>query len=488
MNLFTIFVIRIVMEKKNFSFFKKKKYIFLLLFYLVILVSTFLSNYNDLIIFKSLAYIRYIFFIFAVSYLVLIDEKILQKFLKFLFYTLLIVIIDGYFQYFFGKNILGFEKIRHDRISGFFDDKLVLGSYLLKFTILHVYLFLKNIKNLDILDKCLNYVLIFLSIILIFITGDRAPGYLVIIFIFIIFISMNFKYKFIYLLLIIFSSSIFLVSNNILYDRFVKQTLNQINFTNLSQPLNSFKYYSPIFNTAYSAFKGKIFIGHGPKSFRYFCSDEKYEYFFSDSAEIPSIGNIEFDIYNPNDAAKITKLFIKEGDDIKNGQKILSYIIKRKSIFGEKKIESIMKSSKSGKIIKILVSEGDPGITKGRYIVEIKFDKNPNNFVIRNSCTTHPHNFYLQLLSETGLIGTFFIIFSFLFFLYKIITHIISNLLNKKNTLSNSEIILIAYIIILLFPFTTTGNFFNNWLNMISILPISLYLFESDLKNEIKRK
>ena len=157
MNLITVFVIKIIAVNKDFNFFKKKKYIFLILFYFIILISAFLSNYNNIVIFKSLAYLRYILFIFAVTYLIAIDKKVLKIFFEFLFFTLLIVIIDGYFQSFFGKNLLGFEKIRHDRISGFFDEKLVLGSYLLKFLIIHTYLFSKNITNLNTLKKKLKY-------------------------------------------------------------------------------------------------------------------------------------------------------------------------------------------------------------------------------------------------------------------------------------------------------------------------------------------
>ena len=35
-----------------------------------------------------------------------------------------------------------------------------------------------------------------------------------------------------------------------------------------------------------------------------------------------------------------------------------------------------------------------------------KFCAEPENYVNEIACTTHPHNFYLQLLSEVGVIGT----------------------------------------------------------------------------------
>ena len=39
-------------------------------------------------------------------------------------------------------------------------------------------------------------------------------------------------------------------------------------------------------------------------------------------------------------------------------------------------------------------------------------------FHYKNGCTTHPHNFYLQLLSETGIFGFLFIILLFIYLVY----------------------------------------------------------------------
>ena len=43
--------------------------------------------------------------------------------------------------------------------------------------------------------------------------------------------------------------------------------------------------------------------------------------------------------------------------------------------------------------------------------------KNPEYYV-DNGCSTHPHNFYVQLLAETGLVGCFFLFF-FYFYIIK---------------------------------------------------------------------
>ena len=44
-----------------------------------------------------------------------------------------------------------------------------------------------------------------------------------------------------------------------------------------------------------------------------------------------------------------------------------------------------------------------------------RFECNNSKYYEPNGCSTHPHNTYLQLLAETGIIGAAPIIFSFLF-------------------------------------------------------------------------
>tara|TARA_B100001559_G_C16363746_1_gene558651 strand:- start:160 stop:951 length:792 start_codon:yes stop_codon:yes gene_type:complete len=101
--------------------------------------------------------------------------------------------------------------------------------------------------------------------------------------------------------------------------------------------------------------------------------------------------------------------------------------------------------------------------------------KNPFNFW-HLSCSTHPHNLYIQLLSETGIIGFIFII-SFL-------TYIIFNLFKNLPTNLNERYYVQSIFICLLvnfFPFSPSGNFFNNYVSMIYILPISFMLLKSKI-------
>ncbi len=59
------------------------------------------------------------------------------------------MIVDGYFQYFFGKNLFGYELFNAYRVSSFFGSELILGSYLARFfpLLFGVFIFLDQIKK-----------------------------------------------------------------------------------------------------------------------------------------------------------------------------------------------------------------------------------------------------------------------------------------------------------------------------------------------------
>jgi O-antigen ligase len=99
----------------------------------------------------------------------------------------------------------------------------------------------------------------------------------------------------------------------------------------------------------------------------------------------------------------------------------------------------------------------------------------------RYHCTTHPHNTYMQLLSETGLIGFSFFISFIIFVLIKIFKFLKITYSNKKKT---NVPLTISFVIICInfFPFITTGSFFNNWLSTLYYIPVAIFLHELNLK------
>jgi O-antigen ligase len=95
-------------------------------------------------------------------------------------------------------------------------------------------------------------------------------------------------------------------------------------------------------------------------------------------------------------------------------------------------------------------------------------------------CSTHPHNIYLQLLAETGLVGGFFLLIAFFYIYYKLI---IGFIINKKVKNFEKKLLFYVPIAIYLFPFIPTGSFFNSWVNIIVYLPVGFLLKEIYSKN-----
>jgi O-antigen ligase len=89
-------------------------------------------------------------------------------------------------------------------------------------------------------------------------------------------------------------------------------------------------------------------------------------------------------------------------------------------------------------------------------------------------CSTHPHNLYLQILTEIGIFGFIFA----LFFLVRIIINLINYFFKKNNNnYSISFFFLNVSILVNIFPLIPSGNFFNNWLSLIFYFQIGIYLY-----------
>ena len=105
-----------------------------------------------------------------------------------------------------------------------------------------------------------------------------------------------------------------------------------------------------------------------------------------------------------------------------------------------------------------------------------KYCSNEKFKVSFNSCSTHPHNIYIQLLSEAGILGSLFILIVILYVSYQIIVKFKEKIYGNTNKFSDYQICLLICFLLTLFPFLPSLNFFNNWINTIYYLPVGFYL------------
>jgi O-antigen ligase len=369
-----VFLVYVFKNKLFFYFTKKILIIFFIFCVYCILVSIFVAKDRILSFESSLFYFRIGVFSCLIWYLLEQNKKILNFFYYALVISFSVLIVDGYIQFFIGENILGVPKWEDNRISSFFGEELIMGSYLSRlFPLLFALFLLKVKKQLELYFMSILFILLSG---LIYISGERAAFSLFILsYIFIII----FLEKFLKLKIILSVCSLILIivltfSHSNVKDRMISSPANTIKKSIFTPEHDS------LIRTAFNMFLDKPIFGHGPKMFRVICKDEKYTV----------------------------------------------------------------------------------GITP---------------------CMTHPHNFYVQLLAETGIIGFSFLFSAFAYVLYCAYRQFKSIVLGQNRYLTNYQVCLLAGILITVWPLTTNGNFFHNWLMIVYSLPVGFYLHSIYGKN-----
>ena len=476
MNLLSIMFIYNVIRNKDYTLFKSNFVKFFLIFYFLISVSTIFLYVNTEQLYKVFAHLRFLFFALAICYFLQENKKFITTIFYFSSGILLLTSIDGIYQYINGENFFGYVKYRPDRISGVFNDDLILGSFLSKFlpAILSFYFFIYKKKGL----LNISYLLLILitTIFTIFISGERSSMLFILIFCFLSFISLNIKiiYKLITFFVISCIIFITLISNPVLLDRYYNQTIKHVFGQNVYKKQVIPEYY-PLFATSLKMFEDNILFGQGFRSFRYKCNEEK---FITYGQKYTVINNevLTFDISWKILNVEVIKLFIKNGDFINLGDEILEYKILRGNNKG--KIQTF-KANKIGIIKNLSIGKGTyigsgHGISK-LDISDLNIKKTAQKKKI--GCDTHPHNYYFQLLSETGIVGFLSITTLFIFFVLQLSKFLLKKIISRKVIKNESEIILIIFFISYLWPISFSGNFFNNWLSMSLFYSIGLYFF-----------
>ena len=112
------------------------------------------------------------------------------------------------------------------------------------------------------------------------------------------------------------------------------------------------------------------------------------------------------------------------------------------------------------------------GINNFKFLCEN--NKSYQNMMIHYDCASHPHNIYIQWLTEGGLIVFVLFIMYLIFF----ISFIKNNSGEKKY-----KIISIAIIVIMFWPIMSTGSLIKNWYGVSTFFIIGLTMCLSKFRN-----
>ena len=367
-----IFLINVFSEK-DFSSFNNKFFKFFLVFFLYLIFNSIIKFYDINSIRVSFSYLRFGLYVLAIIYF--LDKE--RRLTKWLFYCFLFcfvsLLFDGFYQYFFKENLTGYSLGHEKRISSFFYDDYILGSYLSRLTPLFIgisILLFKNKKK----HLFLIFILFILIQTLIFLTGERASFFFSLLsIIFFLFMAKNFKLaRLMGLILPIILIVIITIFNDTAKTRIIDETINQMGINTQEKHIFS-DHHESHYKSAYLMFSENKIFGIGVRNFRNFCEVERF------------------------------------------------------------------KTSKK-------------------------------------SCSTHPHNTYVQLLSETGVIGFFFGFIFFFYFILIIFRHLFQKFFQKKYYFNDFQICILSAILISIWPIVPTGNFFNNWLSIVYYFPVGFFL------------
>ena len=313
--IFLIFLIDIYISK-DFYFIKDKIILLLLGFFFSLLINLNFSIYPS-------ASLPRVIKILAVIALVIFFKKMINKYENYFENILFgswailfsILIIDILFEIIFGFNTLSIKSYIPGRISSFFGNELIVGSFFLSFATIYIATIAKFSKT------NVNFKLIVLIIFLIFLSfliGERSnfiKFFLISIFLLFFVIKLSFKIK-IFSSLIIFC--ILFLSLNYFQDikyRYYKQQiknfqaetkeLNKADSQNMlidtkDNIINFIKWtkYGAHYNAAYKIFLENPYFGVGIKHFRNESIKEKYrneEYKWTDERNTTHPHQIHFE-------------------------------------------------------------------------------------------------------------------------------------------------------------------------------------------------
>jgi len=396
----------------------------------------------------SLPFLRIILFIISLSFFFSEYKDLKFNILYIYIICLFLLFVDSIFQLYSGYNLFGFKMNDISRISSFFRDKYVMGSFVVRLLpfFLAISFFIINKKKQNIVSISI----LILSGLLVVLSGERVSFfyYLTLIFFYFFFLK-NYKILIVYFIFYISLLVSLSFYNPNFINRIYKHTFVQLNevknFYNISYRHNLH------YMTAYNIFLDNKLFGAGLKSFRYLCDNEKYSFSVKQKILEDNIVRSEFD----------GKFIIEKNSDDIN---ILVTDEDEKKVLQERSFPG--KYSKDSFLF-IFIDSGE--------LVK-KNQKIYSYYEFKNGCNTHPHNIYLQFLSELGIIGFFTFLILFLYMFYNLYKLTIESFKNNLDQSKKSRAILLVGGLSSMLPFIPSGNYFGNWLMIITYLPFGFYI------------
>ena len=272
----SIVLIDILIKEKKLNFLRNQSFYILMLVWAALIINMLLSINVENSISRSIGFIRFIIFIFAIKFILnknKTDDRLIFFSWSIIFF---IVTIDIIFESIFGFNTLGFQSYLPGRISSFLNDELKIGNFYFGFILLTLSFIYYSFKK----RKFFLISSIFL-IIISFLIGERSNfiKILIITFLFFLIVDKTILWKklllfFITLMLIFFTIS----KNENLKERFYNQTFKNLVHHNYDiKKFFRFSTYGVHYDTAIQIFKNHPYFGVGLKNYRIESGKAKYE-------------------------------------------------------------------------------------------------------------------------------------------------------------------------------------------------------------------
>ena len=347
--------------EKKFLIFKNEIIIFLLFLFIYLIFNTFISVDYKSGLARNLGFLRFILLFIFINYLFHMNSY-KDNFLHVWTAVILLLIFDIFIEFYLGKNIFGWGAIEINgelksdgsRVSSFFKDEPIAGSFLAGFILLIFGHLLKNFHK----KLFIPIIFLVISILALLATGERSNTIkiflgIIIFFFFIDFIKFKTKLFTLFTISVLFF--LFINKSDYLKLRYFGQFLNNFSSKEKTSNFLGESQYFKLYRSGLAVFKNYPIFGVGNKNYR----------------------------------------------------------------------------------IETCKSKDD----------QIKY---------RYECTTHPHQIYLEMLSENGLIGTLVIIGIIFFLMSKILRQISLS----RNYIQVGSLV---YSLVIFTPLLPSGSFFGDF-------------------------